>query len=89
MQDKLLSKTVAMALGELELDGDLVITFPSIEPVADRMMETWPNALMVLGGASLGFSDQACDGCSSPLAGDRFPATVWWDDFYEHVTPVD
>ncbi|WP_300429720.1 hypothetical protein [uncultured Nocardioides sp.] len=59
------------------------------EPVADRMMETWPNALMVLGGASLGFSDQACDGCSSPLAGDRFTATVWWDDFYEHVTPVD
>ena len=39
MQDKLLSKTVAMALGELELDGDLVITFPSIEPVADRIVE--------------------------------------------------
>ncbi|MAX15171.1 hypothetical protein [uncultured Sphingobium sp.] len=39
MQDKLLSKTVAIALGELECDGDLVITFPSIEPVADRIVE--------------------------------------------------
>lgn len=39
MQDKLLSKTIAMALGELERDGDLVITSPSIEPVADRMAQ--------------------------------------------------
>ncbi|MBY8824980.1 hypothetical protein [Sphingomonas colocasiae] len=39
MQDKLLSKTIAMVLGELERDGDLVITSPSIEPVADRIAQ--------------------------------------------------
>jgi hypothetical protein len=39
MQDQLLSKTVAMALGELERDGDLVITSPSIEPIADRITQ--------------------------------------------------
>ena len=39
MQDKTLSKAIAMALGELERDGDLVITSPSIEPVADRIAQ--------------------------------------------------
>lgn len=39
MQDKLLSKTIAMVLGELERDGDLVITSPSIEPIADRIAQ--------------------------------------------------
>ena len=39
MQDRLLSKKIAMALGELERDGDLVITSPNIEPVADRIAQ--------------------------------------------------
>jgi hypothetical protein len=39
MQDKLLSKTNAMALGELERDGDLVISSSSVEPVADRIAQ--------------------------------------------------
>ena len=39
MQDQLLSKTIAMALDELERDGDLVITSPSVEPIADRIAQ--------------------------------------------------
>ena len=39
MSDEHLSRTLAMTIGELERDGDLVVTSPSIAPLADRLAE--------------------------------------------------
>ena len=37
MVDRELSRVIATALHELELDGEIVITSPGIEPLADRI----------------------------------------------------
>jgi hypothetical protein len=39
MHDQLLSRAIAAALHDLDRDGDLVITSPHIEPIADRIAE--------------------------------------------------
>ncbi len=39
MQDQRLSRSIAIALGDLEREGELVVISPSIERVADRITE--------------------------------------------------
>jgi hypothetical protein len=39
MKDQILSRTIATALGDLERDGELMITSPSIGSIADRIAE--------------------------------------------------
>ncbi|MBZ9648777.1 hypothetical protein K9B33_14600 [Sphingobium sp. 3R8] len=52
MKDEKLSRVIAMTLGALERDGELVVTCPSIEPIADRIAEA---ALDVVPNTSLSF----------------------------------
>lgn len=39
MRDRILSETIASVLGELERDGDLVITSSTLGPVVERIVE--------------------------------------------------
>ena len=39
MEDQRLSQTITMILGDLEREGELVITCPSIQLIADRIAE--------------------------------------------------
>ncbi|HEX8486219.1 hypothetical protein [Sphingomonas sp.] len=39
MTDERLSRVIAIALSQLERDGEIVITSASIEPLADRLVE--------------------------------------------------
>lgn len=54
MIDQQLSRAMANALIELERDGDIVITSPSIEPLADRLAEA---ALNVVPSTDLSFDE--------------------------------
>ncbi|WP_245662027.1 hypothetical protein [Sphingomonas pruni] len=52
--DQQLSRAMAMAVSELERDGEIVVTSPSIEPLADRLAEA---ALNVVPSTSLSFGE--------------------------------
>ncbi|MBN8807231.1 MAG: hypothetical protein J0I47_03185 [Sphingomonas sp.] len=54
MTDEQLSRTLAMTIAELERDGELVVTSPSIEPLADRLAEA---ALGVVPNTSLSLTE--------------------------------
>lgn len=51
------------------------------EAHAERLTDEWPGAWLVPSAEAaepeaLGFDTFPCDGCASPLAGDRFAATA-------------
>jgi len=52
--DQYLSRTLAITIGELERDGDLVVTSPNIDPLADRLAQA---ALGVVPNTSLSFNE--------------------------------
>ncbi len=54
MIDKMLSHVMATALSELERNGEIVVTSPSIEPLADRLAEA---ALNVVPKTDLSFGE--------------------------------
>lgn len=47
---------------------------------ANRMRAHLGDAEVVPGGDELGFSWADCEGCGSPLGGDRFTATIFHRD---------
>ncbi|MBJ6121486.1 hypothetical protein [Sphingomonas mollis] len=54
MIDQQLSRVMADAVSELERDGEIVVTSPSIEPLADRLAEA---ALNVVPSTELSFGE--------------------------------
>ncbi|CAN5274579.1 hypothetical protein BH10PSE15_BH10PSE15_17040 [soil metagenome] len=71
MKDESLSRTIAMAVGQLERDGELVVTCPSVQVVADRITDA---ALEVVPHSALSLEELA--GVRSlillAIADDRF-----------------
>src|SRR5262245_61298718 len=78
MHDQLLSSTVAAALRDLDRDGDLVITSPNIEPIADRIAEA---ALSVVPSTTLSPDE---------LAGVRslILHAIWNKQFFDWEMPT-
>ena len=54
MIDQQLSRAMARAVSELERDGEIVVTSPSIQPLADRLAEV---ALDVVPSSDLSFGE--------------------------------
>lgn len=54
MIDQQLSRAMAKAVSELERDGEIVVTSPSIQPLADRLAEA---ALDVVPSSYLSFGE--------------------------------
>jgi hypothetical protein len=52
--DQQLSRAMAKAVSELERDGEIVVTSPSIQPLADRLAEA---ALDVVPSSDLSFGE--------------------------------
>lgn len=78
MEDQQLSRAIAMALGDLEREGELVITCASIQLIADRVAEA---VLAVVPNTSLSLNE---------LSGVRsliFHA-IWNKQFFDWEMPT-
>jgi hypothetical protein len=69
------SQTAADAHGEgmTRMLGDHEVTLGW--PFTAQDQEDWDAGIEI--DDQLGFSWRSCDGCGSPLGGDRFKATIW------------
>ncbi len=78
MEDQQLSRAIAMILGDLEREGELVITCPSIKLVADRVAEA---VLAVVPNTSLSLNE---------LSGVRslILHAIWDKRFFDREMPT-